>query len=84
MPKDFLQEPFSVSLFSGIEKFYALEGYVTFFCRILFSESVEIFRRVPFSVLLFSGIEKVWKRAGGRSMKTLQRKFFVSECRKLS
>ena len=84
VPKNFVQEPFSVSLFSAIEKFYALEGYVTIFCRILFSDSVEIFRRVHFSVLLFSGIEKVWIRAGGRSMKTLQRKFFVSECRKLS
>ena len=64
VPKNFVQEPFSVSLFSAIEKFYALEGYVTIFCRILLSDSAEIFRRVPFSVFLISGIEKVWMRAG--------------------
>ena len=29
MPKNFVGEPFSVSLISGIEKFYASEGYVT-------------------------------------------------------
>ena len=33
MPKIFLGEPFSVSLISEIEKFYASEGYVTIFCR---------------------------------------------------
>ena len=42
VPINFVQEPFSVSLFSGIEKFYALEGYVTFFCRIFLSDSAEI------------------------------------------
>ena len=31
VPQNFVQEPFSVSLFSGIEKFYALEGYVMIF-----------------------------------------------------
>ena len=31
MPKNFVGEPFSVSLNSGIEKFYASEGYVTIF-----------------------------------------------------
>ena len=43
VPKNFVQEPFSVSVFSGIEKFYALEGYVTIFCRIILSDSAEIF-----------------------------------------
>ena len=43
VPKNFVKEPFSVSLFSGIEKFYALEGYVTIFCRIFLSDSAEIF-----------------------------------------
>ena len=33
----------------------------------------------PFSVSLFSGIGKVWM-GGGRSIKILYRKFFVSGC----
>ena len=45
VPKNFVKEPFSVSLFSGIEKFYALEGYVTIFCRIFLSDSAEKFCR---------------------------------------
>ena len=28
MPKEFVREPFSVSLTSGMEKFFAPEGYV--------------------------------------------------------
>ena len=32
----FLGEPFSVSLISGIEKFYAQEGYITIFYRKFF------------------------------------------------
>ena len=44
-PKNFVGEPFSVSLISGIEKFYASEGYVTIFCRNFLSHSAEKFRR---------------------------------------
>ena len=36
VPKNFVGEPFSVSLISGIEKFYASEGYVTIFRRKFF------------------------------------------------
>ena len=36
LPKNFVGEPNSVSLFLGFEKFYAAEGYVTVFCRKLF------------------------------------------------
>ena len=36
LPKIFVGEPFSVSLISGIEKFYASEGFVTIFCRNFF------------------------------------------------
>ena len=36
MPKNFAGQPFSVSLISGIEKFYAPAGYVTIFCRNFF------------------------------------------------
>ena len=35
-PKNFVQEPFSVSLVLVIEKFYASVGYVTIFCRNFF------------------------------------------------
>ena len=45
VPKNFVQEPFSVSLFSGIEKFYALEGYVTIFHRMFLYDSPEVLRR---------------------------------------
>ena len=45
LPKNFVQEPSSVSLLSGIENFYALEGYVTIFCRIFLSDSAERLRR---------------------------------------
>ena len=33
VPKIFVGEPFSVSLISGIEKFYAYEGNITIFYR---------------------------------------------------
>ena len=36
MPKDFVEEPFSLSLISGIGKIYASEEYVTIFPRKLF------------------------------------------------
>ena len=45
LPKNFVGEPFIVSLFSVIEKSYASEGYVTIFCRFFLSHSTETFRR---------------------------------------
>ena len=36
VPKNFVGQPFRVSLVSGIEKVYASEGYVTIFCRKFF------------------------------------------------
>ena len=36
VPKNFVGESFSVPLISGIEKFYASEGYVTIFRRKFF------------------------------------------------
>ena len=36
VPKKFVREPFSVSLISGVEKFYASEGYVMIFCQKIF------------------------------------------------
>ena len=48
VPKIFLGQPFRVSLISGIETFYASEGYVTIFCRNFSSHSAEKFRRGTF------------------------------------
>ena len=36
VPKNFVVEPFSLSLVSGIEKIYASEGYATSFRREIF------------------------------------------------
>ena len=57
VPKSFEGEPVSVSLTSGIEKFYASEGNVTIFCRKVFvsqyrnisqrNRSVLCFRKLP-------------------------------------
>ncbi len=41
VPNYFVEEPFRVSLISGVEKFYASEGYVTIFCRNFLSHSAE-------------------------------------------
>ena len=40
VPKNFVGEPFSVSLISGVEKICASEGYVTIFLRIIFCLTV--------------------------------------------
>ena len=47
VPKKSVGEPFIVSLISGVEKFYASEGYVTFFCRNFLSDSAEKIRSGP-------------------------------------
>ena len=52
---------------SGIEKFYASEGYVTIFCRNFLSHSAENLRRESLTVALISGTEKVWIKGGGVS-----------------
>ena len=77
--------PFSVSLISGIEKFYASEAYVTIFDFLSKSFCLtvpNIFLGEPFSVSLISGTEKIWIR-GGEGIKKFRRKLFVSQCRKL-
>ena len=45
VPKNFVGEPFSVSLLSGIERFYASESYVTILCRNFFVSQCENFCR---------------------------------------
>ena len=69
MPKNFVGEPFSVSLTSGIEKLYASAGYVTIFDFLL-----KIFYlTVPknsvvesFTLALLPVSEKVWIGREGR------------------
>ena len=61
MPKNFVGEPFSVSLILGIKKFYASEGYVTIFDFLskLFCLTVpKKFVGESFSNSINSGIEK--------------------------
>ena len=68
LPKNFVREPFRVSLFSVMEKFFASPGYVSvfdflskFFCLTVLRNFVGN----PFSVSLLSGAEKIWIREGG-------------------
>ena len=44
VPKTFVEEPFSVSLVSGIEKFYAYEGNITIFYRKFVASQCQKFR----------------------------------------
>ena len=57
VPKIFVEEPFSLSLISGIEKIYASEGYVTILCLNFLSHSAEKFRR---GTLLCCVSENFW------------------------
>ena len=45
VPKNFVGQPFRVSLFSGIENFLASEGFITNICRFFLSHGAEKFRR---------------------------------------
>ncbi len=64
LPKNFVGESFSASLFSGIKKFYASErgeGLSRFSVEVFLSHGAEKFRRgESFSVSLISGIEKFY------------------------
>ena len=82
------REPSSVSLISGIEKFYASEGYVTIlgFLSKFFCPTVpKYFVGEPFCAVFqkISGSEKVYGKQGGGSMKIFRRKFFVPRCRNI-
>ena len=70
VPKNFVGDTFSVSLISGIERFYASEIYLTILCRNFFCLSAEKFRRGTFLICVS---ENIWyrkkimdKRGGGR------------------
>ena len=60
VPINFVGESFRVLLLSGIEKFYASEGYVTIFCRNFCLTVPKKFVGEPFDVSLISGIEKIY------------------------
>ena len=80
MPKNFVQEPFSVSLISGIEKFQPSEGYVTIFCRIFSSDIAESFVEEPFSAV-FQKVplaKTFMERRGGGEYQAFTSQFFVS------
>ena len=67
VPKKFVGEPFSVSLFSGIEKCYASEGYVTILCLSKIFVSVpKNFVGEPFCAVFQKcfGSEKVYRYEG--------------------
>ena len=57
VPRSFIGEPLSVSLFSGTEKLFASEGYVASFRRTFLSHSTERFRR---GTLLCCVSESFW------------------------
>ena len=62
MPKNFVGEPFSVSLISGMEKFYASEDYVTIFRRNICLTVPKHFVEEPFYAVFqkVSGSQKVY------------------------
>ena len=58
----FVGEPFSVSIISDIEKFYAQERYITIFCRNFFvSKYRKISSRNPSVLQKIPGIEKFYE-----------------------
>ena len=78
----FLGEPFSVSLISDIEKFYAQEGYITFSNENFSSHSAGKFRRGTLLCFKESGVSKNFMHEGG--FKVFCRKFLASQYRKTS
>ena len=81
VPKDSVGQPFRVSLISGIEKFYASEGYVTIFCRNFLSHSTETFRRGTLLCCVsenFCKRKSLWIRERGGGIKIFLRKFFLT------
>ena len=82
VPKNFVAQPFRVSLISGIEKIYASEGYVTNFCRNFLSHSAEKFRRATLQDVTNFGYRKNLCFRG--LCRYFLSKFLVSQCRKIS
>ena len=57
VPEKLVGQTSTVSLLSGLEKFHASEGYVTFFCRNFLSDTAEKLRR---GTLLCCVSESFW------------------------
>ena len=81
VPKNSVGEPFSVSLFPGIEKFYASEGCHSFMSKFFCLTVPKKLKVEPFCAVFqkISHSEKVYGKVGGRSIKNFRRKFFVPE-----
>ena len=91
VPKNFVGEPFSVSLISGTEIFYASEIYLTILCRNFFCLSAQKFRRGTFLICVSEKIwyrKKIWIRGGGGegggSITIFGRKILVSQWQNIS
>ena len=84
MSKNFVGDPFRVSLISGIANFYAYEGYDTVFRRFFCLTEPKTLQGNP-SVLCFRKfpVAKKFKDKRG-SIKILPRKIFVLQFRKIS
>ena len=85
LPKNFVGEPFSVSLVSGIEKFLCFGGLCHDFSSKIFCLTVpEHFVEEPFCAVFqkISVSEKVMDKREGKYQDFL-RKVFVSRCRKM-
>ena len=70
MPKNFVEEPFSVSLIAGTEKVWIRGGggeYQDFPSQNFCLTEPKISLWESFTVAIFSGIEKVWIRGGGEA-----------------
>ena len=83
MTRIFVEEPFSVSLISGIENFYAYAGIFTFSIKNLFSHTTEKLRRV--TLLCFTNFlvsEKLWIRGEDRGSITIFGHNFFSQSAK--
>ena len=87
VPKIFVGEPFSVSLISGIEKFYAYEGNITTFFKTFVVSLQKNFVAEHFCASKFLVWKKFMDRRGeeeGGNITIFRRKFFVSQCQKFS
>ena len=83
VPKIFVGKLFRVSLFSGIEKFYASEGYVTIFCRNFLSHSAENCRRGTLKSFINFGYRKsLDERVGVGGVSRFSVEVFVSHSAK--
>ena len=84
VPKIFVEESFSVALFSGSEKVWIGERgeYQYFPLKTFCLTEPKISVGESFIVALISGTANFW--IGGGSIKIFHRKFFVSQCRKIT